>query len=208
MQQRHNFNGISFHRIHHILGGLWEAGVKSLKYRKRIVGKALLTFEEFSTLLTQVEACLNSRPLTALSNEPNDPSYLSPGHFLIGAPLTSLPEPDFTSTTMNSLSRWQQVQRFKQQLWKRWSSNYLNSLQQRCKWRSQQPDLQPGMLVLLREDNLPPMSWRLAVISETFPGLDGDVTVVKVKTSFGQFKRPICKLVILPVKSCRNLKFQ
>jgi len=75
-------------------GGLWEAGVKFLKYHwKRIVGKALLNFEEFSTLLTQAEPCLNSRPLIALSNEPNDPSYLSPGHFLIGAPLTSLPEP-------------------------------------------------------------------------------------------------------------------
>ena len=89
-------------------GGLWEADVKSLKYHwKKIVGKALLTFEEFSTLLTQVEACLNSQLLIALSNEPNDPSYLIPGHFLIGASLTSVPEPDFTNTAMNSFSRWQ-----------------------------------------------------------------------------------------------------
>jgi hypothetical protein len=131
--------------------------------------------------------CVNSRPLIALSNEPNNPSYLSPGHFLIGAPLTSLPEPDFTSTTMNSLSRWQRVQPFNQQLLKRWSADCLNSLHQRTKWRSQQPDLQPGMLVLLREDNLPPMSWRLAIISETFPGSDGHVRVGTVKTSFGQF---------------------
>jgi hypothetical protein len=110
-------------------GALWEAGVRSLKYHwKRIVGKALLTFEEFSTLITQVEACLNSRPLIALSNEPNDASYLSPVHFLIGAPLTPLPEPDFTNTTMNSLSRWQRVQRCNQQLWKRWSSDYFELL--------------------------------------------------------------------------------
>jgi hypothetical protein len=99
----------------------WQMGFnsafKGLKYHwKRIAGKALLTFEEFSTLITQVEACLNSRPLIALSNEPNDPSYLNPGHFLIGAPLTTLPEPDFTNTTMNSLSRWQLLQRFNQQL--------------------------------------------------------------------------------------------
>ena len=71
--------------------------------------KGVIDFEEFSNLLTQVEACLNSRPLIVLYNEHNDPSYLSPGHFLIGAPLTSLPEPDFTNTTMNSLSRWQRV---------------------------------------------------------------------------------------------------
>jgi hypothetical protein len=68
-------------------GGLWEAGVKSLKYHwKRIVVKVLLTFQEFNTLITQIEVCLNSLPLTALSNDPN---YLSPGHFLIGAPMTS-----------------------------------------------------------------------------------------------------------------------
>jgi len=153
-----------------------------------------------SAFITQVEMCLNSRPLIALSHEPNDPSYLSPGHFLIGVPLTTLPEPDFTNTIMNSLSRWQRVQRYNQQLWKRWSSECLNNLQQRSKWRSQQPDLQPGMLVLLREDNLPPMSWRLGIISETFPGSDGYVRVVTVKTSSGQFKRSSHKFVVLPVK--------
>jgi len=156
-----------------------------------IVGKAFFNFEEFSILITQVEACLNSRPLMALSSEPNDPSYLSQDHFLIGAPLTSLPEPDFTNTTIYSLSRWQRVQSFNQQLWKRWSSDYLNNLLQSNKWRSQQPDLQPRMQVLLREDDLPPMSWRLAIISETFPGSDGHVREVTMKNSSGQFKRPI-----------------
>jgi hypothetical protein len=56
------------------------------------------------------------------------------------------------------------------------------------------------MLVLFREDNLPPMSWKLAIVSETFPGSDGHVRVATVKTSFGQFKRPIHKLVALSVK--------
>jgi hypothetical protein len=155
-------------------GGLYEAGVKSLKYHwKRIVSKALLTFEEFSTLITQIEACLNSCLLRALSNDPNDPSYLSPGHFLIGAQLSSLPEPDFTNATMNSLFTWQQVQCFNEQLCKRWSSDYLNSLQQRSKWHNKRPDRQPGMPVRLREDNLPRTSWKLAIISETLPGPRG-----------------------------------
>jgi len=44
------------------------------------------------------------------------------------------------------------------------------------------------------------MSWRLAIISETFPGSDGHVRVVTVKTSSGQLKRTIHKLVALPVK--------
>jgi hypothetical protein len=100
-------------------GGMWKAGVKSLKYHWQIiVDKALLTFEEFSTFITQVKAFLNSRLLIAPSKQRDNPNYLSPGHFLIGAPLTSLLEPDFTNTTMNSLSRWQRIQRFNQQLWK------------------------------------------------------------------------------------------
>ena len=181
--------------------GLWEARAKSLKYHwKKIVGKALLTSEEFHTLITQIEPCLNSRPLIALSNDPNNPSYLGPGHFPTGIPLTSLPEPDFTNTTMNSLSGWQRVQRFNQQLRKRWSSDCFNSLQQHSKWRSKQPDFQPGMLVLLRKYSLPPTSWTLAIISGTFPGSDGHVRVATVKNHSGQFKRPIHKLVSLPVK--------
>ena len=155
--------------------------MKSLKYFwKRIVSKTLLTFEKFSALFTQIEVFLNSRPLTTLSNNPNNPSYLTPDHVLIGAPLTSLPEPDFTNITI--ITRWQGFQRYSQQLWKGRSADYLNSLQQPSKWRSKQPDLQRGLLVLLREDNLPPMFWKLAVINETLPG---HVRVATVKISWG-----------------------
>lgn len=132
--------------------------------------------------------CLNSRPLPTLSNYPNDPSHLTPRHFLICARLTSLPEPDFTNITIitiKSLSRWQGLQRFSQQLWNGRSADYLNSLQQPSKWRSKQPDLQRGFLVLLHDDNLPPVCWKLAVISETLPGPDGHVRVATVKISWG-----------------------
>ena len=68
-------------------GGLWEAAVKSAKYHlRRVVGDHTLTFEELTTLMCQIEACLNSRPLTALSDDPSDLSSLTPGHFLVGEP--------------------------------------------------------------------------------------------------------------------------
>ncbi|XP_011156998.1 uncharacterized protein LOC105194004 [Solenopsis invicta] len=71
-------------------GGLWEAAVKSAKlYMTRIVGWANLTYEELQTLLSEIEAILNSRPITPLSADPNDLSYLNPGHFLVGSPLNS-----------------------------------------------------------------------------------------------------------------------
>ena len=142
---------------------------------------------------------LNSRPLIALSSDPNDPSHLSPGHFLIGVPLTTLPEPNFTNTRMNSLSRWQRVQRFNQQPWKRWLSDYLNSLQQHRKCCSKQPDLQPRILVLLHEDDFLTCPGN-STISETFPGADGHIKVATVETCSGQFKHLIHKLVSSPVK--------
>ena len=69
-------------------GGLWEASVKSMKYHlKRIVSTVRLTYEEMSTVLTQIEACLNSRPLVPLTCNEDGLEALTPGHFLIGIDL-------------------------------------------------------------------------------------------------------------------------
>ena len=71
--------------------GLWDAAVKSMKcHLRRTLGSQVATYEELCTLLADIEACLNSRPLCALSDDPFNPTYLSPGHFLIGEPLTQL----------------------------------------------------------------------------------------------------------------------
>ncbi|XP_043262440.1 uncharacterized protein LOC122403151 [Colletes gigas] len=93
-------------------GGLWEASVKSFKHHlKRVVGDDLFTFEQFATFVTEIEAVLNSRPLTPISSDPNDPEALTPGHLLIGTALTSIPEVDLTMTSNNRLSQWQHVQK-------------------------------------------------------------------------------------------------
>ncbi|XP_076686078.1 uncharacterized protein LOC143378149, partial [Andrena cerasifolii] len=65
-------------------GGIWEAAVKATKHHlRRVVGDQHLTYEEMTTLLAQIEACLNSRPLQPLSDDPGDVTALTPGHFLI-----------------------------------------------------------------------------------------------------------------------------
>lgn len=104
-------------------GGIWEAAVKSTKHHmKRVIGLSTLTFEEMSTLLAQIEACLNSRPLTQMSQDPNDYEALTPAHFLVGS---SLLFPVETETLQDKPT---QIQVMKQHFWRRWSKEYLSQL--------------------------------------------------------------------------------
>ena len=111
-------------------GGLWESGVKSVKFHlRRVIGCTVLNFEEYSTILTQIESCLNSHPLFSISNDFRDPEPLTPAHFLVGSPLTALPEPDYTQVSISRLGRWELLRRFTQSIWKRWSKDYLHQLE-------------------------------------------------------------------------------
>ncbi len=89
-------------------GVIWEAAVKSTKtHLKRIMGHVKLTNEELATILAQVDACLNSRPLVPI-NSPDDDGIeiLTPGHFLIGRPLCTLPDPSFSYRSVSLLRLW------------------------------------------------------------------------------------------------------
>jgi hypothetical protein len=183
-------------------GGLWEAGVKSVKYHlHRVLDKSKLTYEEISTTIIQIEACLNSRPLTPLSTDPSDLSVLTPGHFLIGGPLTAHPEPDLSSIPEGRLDRSQLVQRLQQQFWGRWSSEFLTRMQQRPKWMKQRSQIQLHDMVLIKNELQPPQMWKLGRVIGLSPGSDGIVRVVTLRTSDGELKRPIVKLCLLPVNN-------
>ncbi|GFX31469.1 integrase catalytic domain-containing protein [Trichonephila clavipes] len=183
-------------------GGLWEAGVKSFKfYLKRVVGNIRLTYEEFLTVIIQIEGMLNSRPLVPLSSDLDDLNVLTPSHFLIGRSITSIVEPDLTNLNENRLDNWQKITKIIQLIWKRWSVDYLNSLQQRNKWHFEKKNAKIGDMVIIKEDNLPSCQWSLGRINNIYPGKDSKVRVVEVKTTRGIFKRPISKLCILPIET-------
>ncbi|XP_050313689.1 uncharacterized protein LOC126748481 [Anthonomus grandis grandis] len=180
-------------------GGIWESAIKSVKYHiKRLIGESRMTYEQFSTILCEIEAILNSRPLSALSNDPNDLTPLTPGHFLIGTSLTSIPEKDITAIPENRLKYWQRCSQIKQCFWKRWTVDYFNRLQTRPKWLKPLPNLQVNDLVLIKEDDTPPLKWPLGRIIETMPGKDGKVRVVKLRTQHGVYTRSIAKVCPLP----------
>lgn len=183
-------------------GGIYEAGVKSTKYHlRRVIGNQSWTYEQYLTLLIEIEAILNSRPIYPLSDDPNDLQALTPGHFLFGEPLkvpARIDPPPNTNFTMKRI--WAEAQSMKEHFWKRWVEEYLPTLQPRKKWRKENEGYKIGQLVIIRDENLPPAQWLLGRIIELIKGKDGLVRSVELKTESGKLSRPVQKICILPVE--------
>ncbi|GFT84638.1 integrase catalytic domain-containing protein [Trichonephila clavipes] len=153
-------------------GGIWESGIRSVKFHlKKVLGETILTFEELTTLLTQIEGLLNSRPLLL---------------------------PEELPSTSNHRDRWELLQNIKRGFWKKWSSEFISSLQPRKKWQDAQPNLKEDDIVLIKEEG-PPGTWPMARVLQVHPGNDGLVRVATVKTQDSVFKRPVHKLIKLPI---------
>ncbi|GFV05149.1 hypothetical protein TNCV_223631 [Trichonephila clavipes] len=132
-------------------GGIWESGIRSVKFHlKRVLGETILTFEELTTLLTQIEGLLNSRPLSYVNDSDIECiSTLTPSHFLTGDVLLSVPEE--LPSTSNHRDRWELLQNIKRGFWKKWSSEFISSLQPRKKWQDAQPNLKEDDIVLIKK---------------------------------------------------------
>lgn len=181
-------------------GGLWEAGVRSAKtHLKKVIGDSTLTFEELTTLLTQIEACLNSRPLSYLSDNPDDPMPLTPGHFIIGEPLLTIPDETYEEKdNISNLRRWKYCQKMMNDFWKKWSNEYLVTLNQRYKWTTKKTEPEIDDIVIIRDKNIPPAKWWLGRIVEKHKGKDNITRVVSIKTKNGVCKRACNNLCFLP----------
>jgi len=161
----------------------------------------VLTYEEMNTLLIQIEAVLNSRPLCPMTDDPDDLSALTPGHFLIGSAPTTIPEPSLKLVKISHLSRCQMICQMLQSFWSRWSTEYLQRYHAMYKWNRTAPSLKEGSLVLVVDERYPPSKWPLGRITVTHPGEDGHTRVVSIRTSTSTLQRPIHKLCPLPVTS-------
>ncbi|XP_059059534.1 uncharacterized protein LOC131852816 [Achroia grisella] len=184
-------------------GGVWEAGVKAAKYHlKKVAGNISLTFEELSTLFTQIEAILNSRPLSPLSSDPLDLNPLTPGHFLIGRPLASLPH----AAAEEANSNFYMIEKLRLHFWERWSKEFVAELQQRTRWKSGTGDPKVGDMVLLRNENIPPQSWRLGRVTKLHHGADNICRVVDIYTARGTIRRAVRYIVKLPVEDTEEIE--
>ena len=186
-------------------GGWWERLVRSVKTAlRKTLGSHTLPRSEIETTLHEVEACVNSRPLTYVGDEPDSSSPLSPSHFLIGRSSGFLIEVNNKPSGVSvkdlkgrEVLRNQTLDKF----WKLWSNDYITNLPPVVKGFVSNCNLKKGDIVLIKEDNVARLKWPLGVIVDVFPGKDGILRSVNVKTSQGIINRPIQRLHNLEISS-------
>ena len=185
-------------------GGSWESLVKAAKHALRVVlGCTTVKEEVLRTVMAEVVAILNARPLTHLSVDPEDESPLTPNHFLLGRAHPHIPPDVFDEEGPLSHKRWRQAQELTARFWRRWMLEYVPSLMERRKWTRKNRNVQVGDLVLIVDQNAPRGTWLTGTVSRLLPAKSSlplkqqVVRTVWVKTATGEFRRPVVKLCLL-----------
>jgi hypothetical protein len=187
------------------MGGVWERLVQSIKRALYSTLKETAPKGEvLLTLMCEAEHMVNSRPLTFVSSDLEDPEALTPNHFLIGRTSANQSPGEFDDADLILRRRWNISQRLSDHFWKRWLREYIPSLIKRSKWHSTTKPIQVGDVAILAEADGPRNSWPLGRVVATYPGKDGAVRVVDIKTSKGVYRRPVVKLIPLDVTEVGN----
>lgn len=188
------------------MGGTWERMVRSVKEALKITLKERYPSDEtLVTLLTEVENTVNSRPLTHVSVDPQEPEALTPNQILIG-PNSHVPVPGhFEEKDVTARQQWKRAQVLADIFWRRWVKEYMPLLQHRREPTSTGTQPKIGDLVIICDGNLPRNIWPRGRVSQLHPGADGEVRVVDVTISGGHvLRRPTRKVIVLPTESQRG----
>ena len=181
-------------------GGFWERLISCIKKCiKKTIGKAVLTYDEVQTLLFEVEQVINSRPLTYVYDDMEEP--VTPNHLLFGRNLlTSNVNNNEDFIVEDCTKRYKHMQTVLSHFWKRFYHEYLTSLREFNNAKSNKkrninvPNIDD--VVIIYEEKMPRQKWRLGKILELIYGKDKNVRGAKVlvgKTGF-MIERPINKL--------------
>ncbi len=185
------------------MGGVWERQIRTVRaiLQSQLKDKAhLLDDETLHTLLVEVEAIVNSRPLTVDNLNDPDSLPLAPSQLLTMKSRVVLPPPGvFLKEDLYTRKRWRRVQHLANEFWDRWRKEVLRSLQKRQKWNVVRRNFQVGDIVLIQDDDVVRNHWPRGVVVETFPDNNGLVRTVNLRMANSStiLKRPITKLVLL-----------
>ena len=179
-------------------GGIWERVIRSVrKVLNSVVREQTVDEDGFRTLLCEIEAILNDRPITKNPDQPGDLEALTPNHLLLMKLHPSLPPGLFSKEDIYSKRRWRQIQYLSNLFWKRWLREYVPLLQERQKWHVRRRNFGQGDIVLIVDDKSTRNVWPLARIVEVMPDKGGFVRQVKVQTKTTTLIRPIDKLCLI-----------
>jgi hypothetical protein len=185
-------------------GGVWERLIRSVrKILRAILGEQIVNDETLLTVIAETERILNDRPITRLSDDPNDLRPLSPNDILLLRANSCSPIGKFSDAD-NYRKCWRQAQCLANTFWKRWIREYLAVLQERQKWTRRFQNLKVGDLVLVADINVPRGKWPMGRVVEVFPDLDDNVRQVSVRTSTSTLKRDVRKLCLLEAENSTN----
>ena len=169
-----------------------------IKSAKRAIsavrGDAEVTEEELETIFIGVESLLNSRPLTTISDDPNDELVLTQNHFLIGQMGGDFVPENVDATPFNPKKRWRRVQELTRHVWQQWMREYLPQIGSRPKCFFPTGNIRVGDVVVVIDPNAARRDWKVGRIVQTYPGPDGLVRVVDVQVKDKVLKRPITRL--------------
>ncbi|XP_058948378.2 uncharacterized protein [Pocillopora verrucosa] len=186
------------------MGGIWERQIRTTRKVLTVLlheHGSRLDDESFRTLLCEVEAIINSRPLTFASSDPDDLNPLSPSNLLTMKTSVVLPPAGvFQRADVYMRRRWRRVQYLANLFWTRWKREYLPTLQPRSKWNSPKRNLAVGDVVLLKDDNCPRSVWPMGRVISAESDKKGLVRTVHLKTQTSQLRRPVDKVVLLLAK--------
>ncbi|KAJ2946139.1 hypothetical protein O0L34_g5070 [Tuta absoluta] len=179
-------------------GGAWERLIRSIKTAlTTTLHEKYPRDEVLATLLCEAEHTINGRPLTHVPVSKDDPEALTPNHFLIGSssglPITGNCEHAGRHT-------WRATMALADEFWRRWIAEYLPTLTPRGASHDDSRNVKQGDLVIVVDANLPRNVWPRGEVVRTYPGPDGKVRCVDVRTKGGVFQRPVRKLAVLPVQ--------
>ena len=179
-------------------GGFWERFMKTIKLPlKKVLGRSFHTADEMYTLLTEVEAMANSRPLCTVNDDPEDINYLTPANFLIGRSTINLPVRPLQHSEVHPTATRKELNRMltKQQktlnsIWKIWREEHLRNLGVAPALKDKS-DLKEGDLVMVSSNIQPRCTWRTARVTELREGRDGRIRSAVLQWGGKLYTRPI-----------------
>ena len=166
------------------------------------LGKPQLTHELLVTLLAEVSAIVNARPIATVSSDVEEPQPLSPAMLLTLKSRPLLPPPgNSVPQDLYARRRWKRVQYLADQFWVRWRREYLQSLQKRPKWNERKRNLVAGDIVIVRDKETHRNDWQIGKVVEAIASDDGEVrkaNVLLCKEGVRKtYLRPISELVLI-----------